>query len=71
MDYKFQNNIVGNVANVQRASDGAFVPFDMGNRDCVQFLVDWKAGATVTNADASPAPYSDAAVEALGLTPPA
>lgn len=50
-------------------SDGRFVPFDMDNRDCIQFLTDWKAGAEVLNADGSPAPYSDDAVRALGLEP--
>jgi hypothetical protein len=43
----------------------------MANTDCVKFLADWKANVAVTNADNSPAPYSDAAVIALGLTPPA
>lgn len=41
------------------------------NIDCAQFLSDWKSGVIVTNADGSAATYSDAAVEALGLTPPA
>lgn len=59
------------VSSVERLSDNAFIPFDMGNKDCVQFLSDWKSGATVTNADGSVATYSNAAVEALGLTPPA
>ena len=45
------------------------IPLSMENKDCVQFLKDWKAGATVTNADGSPAPYSDDAVRALGLEP--
>jgi len=52
-----------------RSSDGANIPLHQGNRDCVKFLADWKAGATVTNVDGSPAPYSDAAVTALGMYP--
>lgn len=57
---------------VTRDVDGAAIPFDMANTDCVQFLSQWKSGeATVTNADGSAAPYSDAAVTALGLPPTA
>ena len=52
-----------------KRSDGSSLPFDQDNRDCVQFLTDWKAGAEVLNADGSPAAYSDAAVRALGLEP--
>jgi len=48
---------------------GLVIPFDMGNRDCAQFLKDWEAGAEVLNADGSPATYSDDAVRALGLEP--
>ncbi len=44
-------------------------PFDMDNTDCQKFVGDWKAGAEVLNPDGSPAPYSDAAVRALGLEP--
>lgn len=49
--------------------DGATIPFSMDNRDCAQFIADWKAGAEVLNTDGSPAPYSDDAVRALGLEP--
>ena len=49
--------------------DGLYIPINNDNRDYVQFLEDWKAGAEVLNADGSPAPYSDAAVRALGLEP--
>jgi len=53
-----------------RRSDNAFIPMSMDNADCRQFLLDWHGGATVINADSSSAAYSDAAVTALGLTPP-
>lgn len=57
--------------SVVRTADGATIPFyKVRNSDCVRFLMDWKAGVVVTNADGSNAPYSVAAVEALGLTPP-
>ena len=46
-----------------------FIPLNMENARCIQFLTDWKAGAEVLNADGSPAPYSDDAVRALGLEP--
>ncbi len=68
--YKFSPaDLSGVVHTVQRLSDMAFVPFSEGNEDCVQFLIDWKNGASVTNADGSAAPYSTAAVTALGLVP--
>lgn len=38
---------------------------DMGNRDCVKFLQDWKDGAEVLDADGNPLPYSDEALAAL------
>lgn len=50
-----------------RARDGAAVPFNQKNRDCIQFISDWKNGAMVTNADGSTVPYSNEAVAALGL----
>jgi hypothetical protein len=53
--------------SVTRELDRASIPLAQDNCDCVQFLADWKAGTKVTNADGSPAPYSDDAVRALGL----
>lgn len=44
-------------------------PLKQDNSACIQFLINWKAGAEVLNADGSPAPYSDDAVRALGLEP--
>ena len=67
--YQF-NAHLGLVQNVTRVSDQAIIPFNTTNRDCVQFLSDWKSGASVKNADGSDAPYSDDAVRALGLTLP-
>jgi hypothetical protein len=61
---------IGSIANSVRRSDGAFIPFDVGNLDCLAFLSAWKAGATVSNPDGSPASYNEATVESLGLTPP-
>jgi hypothetical protein len=54
---------------IRRLADMASLLPSMDNRDCIQFLTDWKAGAEVLNADGSPAPYSDDAVKALGLGP--
>ena len=47
------------VNTVQRFGDLAavFIPLDPDNRDCAQFLTDWKAGAEVQNPDGTPAPY--------------
>lgn len=59
---------IGDSCSVTRNGTSS-IPFDKGNRDCVQFLTDWKAGAEVLNADGSPAPYSDDAAKALGLGP--
>lgn len=47
-----------------------YIPCDLLNADCAQFLADWQAGVPVTNADGSLAPYSDAAATALGLALP-
>lgn len=57
----------------RRSADGAFLPLSMENSDCLQMLVDWKAGppGTMKNADGTDAAYSDAAVIALGLQPAA
>jgi len=58
--YKFLPSVTGQPATcVNLLSDNAFVPFDQANDDFVQFLTDWKNGATVTNADGSPASYAD------------
>jgi hypothetical protein len=67
--YKFILNHKDEVVGAKRLSDMAGIPFDMGNRDCVQFLQDWKDGATVTSPDGSAAIYSEEAVAALGLDP--
>jgi len=58
-------------STVKRASDGAFIPMHDLNTDCARFLMDWKAGASVTDASGQDVEYSDEAVIALGLTPPA
>jgi len=50
-------------------TESSTIPFDMDNRDYQQFLLDWKAGAEVLDADGKPVPYSDDAVKALGLEP--
>lgn len=39
-------------------SDGVSFVFDPENRDYEVFMAEWKAGATVTNADGTPAPYT-------------
>jgi hypothetical protein len=71
-DYQFRTAGAGGalLIGVIRASDGAQIPISDLNRDCVSFVVDWKNGASVKNADGSSASYSDAAVMAIGLTPP-
>lgn len=70
MTYQFVKTLEGNVRGVQREGDNAFIPLSQGNRDCVRFLLDWKNGATVLDADGSPAPYCEDAVRTLGLEPP-
>ena len=52
---------------VKRLSDGANIPFSMGNTDCAKFLKDWKDGAEVLDADGNPLPYSEEAATELGL----
>jgi len=51
--------IIDNVqaTGITRLADNAFIPFDSANKDYVQFLLDWEAGAEVLNADGTPAPY--------------
>lgn len=58
------------ISTVQIVGTNTFIPLNQANSDCVRFLSDWKAGAEVTDAGNNPAPYSDEAVVALGLTPP-
>jgi hypothetical protein len=66
--YKFQiDSMTGSIVSIWR-SDSVFIPLAIGNNDCANFLAEWKAGATVVNADGSPAIYSDATAIALGLT---
>jgi hypothetical protein len=72
--YKFELPAIPGMGDmtVRRSTDNASIPLSDTNRDCIQFLMDWKSGAAgVQNSDASPALYSDAAVLALGLEPPA
>lgn len=71
--YKFEPPAIPGMGRmtVRRSSDNASIPLSDDNRDCIQFLIDWKSGAAeVQNPDGSDAVYSDAAVIALGLTPP-
>ena len=42
----------GKVQTVKK--DEAFIPLDLDNRDYVQFLKDWEAGATVLSSTGSP-----------------
>lgn len=46
-----------------------WVPVSDDNRDARQFVMDWKVGVEVTDNEGATAPYSDAAVVTLGLTP--
>jgi hypothetical protein len=67
--YKLYRDILGNkVSSIFRTEDMAFIPLVLDNSDCIQFLKDWRDGATVTNPDGSPAIYSEEAVATLGLT---
>lgn len=67
--YSFYKGLANEIAGVQRNSDNACIPISSSNRDFVQFLSDWKDGATVTNADGTLAAYSEAAIASLGISP--
>lgn len=56
---------------VNRVNDNAYIPFNLENTDCRRFLIDWRDGAEVRGADEMLMAYSDDAVRALGLEPPA
>jgi hypothetical protein len=45
----------GKIQTVKR--DEVFIPIDLDNRDYVQFLKDWEAGATVLSSTGSPLPW--------------
>jgi hypothetical protein len=64
--YSFITNDAGSICFIRKGTD-SFIPLDITNRDCAQFLVDWQNGVSVTNADDSNAAYSDASARALGL----
>lgn len=69
--YKFSNERGVPTAVNWTVGDTEFsAPLSAANSDCQKFVADWAAGATVTDKDGTPQPYSDAAVLALGLTPP-
>ena len=53
--------------SIKRDSDGAFIPFDLQNRDCRQFLEDWIAGAQVLRPNGNPYPHTAAHQTELGL----
>ncbi len=52
---------------VVRVSDGAFIPLDLNNRDCAQFLKDWEAGVDVRRPNGNLYFYSLTHRAALGL----
>ena len=53
--YKFVLDTNGKVdTNLIVRSDTACIPLDLDNRDYVQFLEDWEAGATVLSSTGSP-----------------
>ena len=53
--YKFIT--FGTSTTVMRSSDGHVVPLAQDNVDCLQFLKDWEAGATVLSSTGSPLPW--------------
>lgn len=68
MIYKFKNGLNGNPEMIIKDSS-VFIPLDIRNMDCHQFVADWKGVVEVRDADNNIVPYSDAACEALGLDP--
>ena len=56
MSYRFIKSGPHQTIVLQR-DDNATIPFAPDNRDYVQFLKDWEAGAEVLNPDGTPAPY--------------
>jgi hypothetical protein len=59
-DYIFyKSSLAEQIVGVQRSSDNACIPLDVSNSDYLQFISDWNAGATVLNADGTPASLAD------------
>ena len=46
-----------------------FIPLDMGNTDCVNFIAAWKAGASVVDNTGTLVAYDEATITSMGLTP--
>lgn len=67
--YQLEVSRSGAVGSISTDGGLVHIPLSTNNRDCIQFIIDWKAGASVLNADGSAAPYTEQAVIALGLTP--
>jgi hypothetical protein len=65
-NYKFFS-VNGAVRSIQR--DNSFIPLDMMNRDCRQFVEDWQAGASVVDQEDNPVTYSEEALAALNIVP--
>lgn len=70
-DYKIQNDpITGNPSSVFFAANNWSIPLIETNSNCRDFLIAWRDGASVEDANGDPITHNEAAVEALGLTPP-
>jgi len=59
----------GTFAVIER-DDGAPVPIDLGNKNFVTFLAEWRAGASVTDSRGLAVPYSEASVRSVTAPPP-
>lgn len=69
--YKIKSlvNGIGTFNSIEIVGSNISIPCDSKNMDCRDFLIAWRDGATVTDEADALAPYSEAAVEALGLVP--
>lgn len=67
--YKIVASLLVTGPSVIVRNDGAMIPLSQTNMDCHGFLCDWRDGAAVTDEAGAGMAYSEAAVQAFGLTP--
>lgn len=54
---------------IHRNLDNACIPLTFQNRDCRQFVIDWKAGELVLNRNGNPRTWTAAREAALHIQP--